>query len=839
MKTPSWHSRMSIWVACTLVALTVCVFAPVLLADRIFAFRDAAHFYPPLWQHIHDQWSAGRIPLWNPYENLGQPLLAHPAAAICYPGQLVFLLPLPFRHAYNLYLVGHVLLAAATAYRLARVFRATPMGAGVSAITYAFSGIVLMQYTNPPFLVGAAWLPLAAVGIDRVVRRADPSLQTGPLQQRLGAAIPLCLGVGIPMALMVLGGDPQMAYNVGLLAALYLLIAWVRCRPGHTAAGPFGQRLRLRICWEPVCRASGLLGAAAIVALALSSVQVLPSAQLTSQSDRQTPCWSDRLWGNLEPGSHHAHTYHFSVAPWRLAELVWPNVSGRQYPIHRRWLEVIPAEGRVWTPTLYMGLFPLVLALSRLRFRRGPIYERWLTWVAVLATVASFGYYGLGWLLAECRVDSGVGGPFGGLYWLMNLLLPGYLRFRYPAKLLVLAALAVSVLAAKGWDRTFAGSARSVRRLLVTIGVWSLVGLTVSFAIAPYWDNWMADVPADQLFGPLDTQGAWCDLAWAFAQTLVLCVALIAIVYWRSVSDRGRAGRLLGPIAPHVAFLLVAVDLGWANAWLVTTVPSSVAQSESRFGNRIVSAETGQLPSAALAPPRMWRYPLWMPPGWQRCGSTDRLAEAMRFDRDTLWPNYNLNMPLGEAAVSGTMMLRDYATFLAESRHSRNVANLTVFDLASYAVLPRGKTMPAGWERIERTANAVLWHNRLALPRAWIAAPDSANVPRKLGGESCRVIEYAPERIEIEATLSEPGRVILAEQFYPGWQVEVSGAGEGRRTMAVEQADCILRAVRLPAGTHRLTFVFRPWLVAVGAAISAAGWLAAGVWAVTRRRSKE
>lgn len=145
------------------------------------------------------------------------------------------------------------------------------------------------------------------------------------------------------------------------------------------------------------------------------------------------------------------------LRPWRLAELVWPNVSGRQYPIHRRWLEVIPAEGRVWTPTLYMGLFPLVLALSRLRFRRGPIYERWLTWVAVLATVASFGYYGLGWLLAECRVDSGVGGPFGGLYWLMNLLLPGYLRFRYPAKLLVLAALAVSVLAAKGWDRTFAG----------------------------------------------------------------------------------------------------------------------------------------------------------------------------------------------------------------------------------------------------------------------------------------------------------------------------------------------------------------------------------------------
>ena len=45
-----------------------------------------------------------------------------------------------------------------------------------------------------------------------------------------------------------------------------------------------------------------------------------------------------------------------------------------------------------------------------------------------------------------------VGDEVGGLYWLMTVVLPGYVYFRYPAKLLVIAALGLSMLAARGWD---------------------------------------------------------------------------------------------------------------------------------------------------------------------------------------------------------------------------------------------------------------------------------------------------------------------------------------------------------------------------------------------------
>ncbi len=63
------------WWAC-LAGLFVWLFADVLLAANNFVYRDAAHFYHPLFKYIAGQWGAGRVPLWNPSENLGTPLVA-------------------------------------------------------------------------------------------------------------------------------------------------------------------------------------------------------------------------------------------------------------------------------------------------------------------------------------------------------------------------------------------------------------------------------------------------------------------------------------------------------------------------------------------------------------------------------------------------------------------------------------------------------------------------------------------------------------------------------------------------------------------------------------------
>jgi hypothetical protein len=412
----------------------------------------------------------------------------------------------------------------------------------------------------------------------------------------------------------------------------------------------------------------------------------------------------------------------------------------------------------------------------------------------------------------------------------MNLLLPGYLRFRYPAKLLVVTSLAVSLLAARGWDRAFGGRSDRVQRLLLALGGVSLLGLLGVIAVRPFWSGWLAAVPADPLFGPLDAFGAWRDLAFAFAQTAILCGAFVWLLraYGRSMS--GRAGGLALAVAPIAALMLLAADLAWSNAWLVATAPGKAAVSESRFG-RITTPHDAAAVSDGPALVRVWRHPIWMPPAWRESAATDRLEEAMRFDRDTLFPNYNLDMQIAVAEVHGTMMLRDYADFLARHRFLAADGGISALDLVSHAVLPPSKTMPPGWRPVDRTRDAVLWHNTGPLPRAWIVTSECSGRPRSVHGESCRVMHFDPQRVELEATLVEPGIVVLADQFYPGWRLEVSRAGEGSRRAPIERVHRVMRAARLPAGRYHLTFLFRPWIVYIGATISAAGWIALAGWA--------
>src|SRR5438552_125616 len=106
------ESRPSTWLWWTcLSGLLLWMFADVLFAANNFVYRDAAHFYYPLFKHIAAQWGAGRVPLWNPYENLGTPLVAQGTSSVFYPGKLLFALPIGFDASFKLYVVGHVFLA--------------------------------------------------------------------------------------------------------------------------------------------------------------------------------------------------------------------------------------------------------------------------------------------------------------------------------------------------------------------------------------------------------------------------------------------------------------------------------------------------------------------------------------------------------------------------------------------------------------------------------------------------------------------------------------------------------------------------------------------------------
>ena len=188
-------------------ALFLCCYAPVLLHDRQFGFRDAGHYYYPLHARVQKEWSEGRWPLWEAEENAGMPLIGNPTAAVLYPGKLIFAL-LPYAWAARIYIVAHSVLAFAAMLALMRFWGISWGGSGLSALGYTFGAPILFQYCNIIYLVGAAWLPLGVLAIDKWVR--------------LGRRIAI-LELAFALAMQVLGGDPQAAYLLGIAGLGYAI----------------------------------------------------------------------------------------------------------------------------------------------------------------------------------------------------------------------------------------------------------------------------------------------------------------------------------------------------------------------------------------------------------------------------------------------------------------------------------------------------------------------------------------------------------------------------------------------------------------------------------------
>lgn len=871
--------RLTVFV-CTVV-LVGWFFGPALIGTGNFAFRDAAHYYQPLAEYVRQQWSAGSVPLWNPQENLGVPLAAQNTSSVFYPGQLLLALPLQGARPFHLYVVLHVVLAAATSYLLARYYlQAGRLAASLAAVSYALGGNVLFLYANVVFLVGAAWLPLAVLLADRMLRRR---------------CVRSAIGLGVVLALMILGGDPQMAYNAVLLAALDAILLWRDDRRNSATAAEtktsLGQRRAM------------LVGLALVVAGLLAAVQILPTLEAAPHSrrarydaprnvfelawslttDRQDAgqlAWYDALLGRTS-GGHERQIYQFSVAPWRGVELVWPNVTGRAFPTNGRWLGPLGVESSpwdLWTPTLYMGLLPLVLAAAAWSLRPGaPVEIRWLSWMVVLGAVASLGVYGLAWAvgLASGGEPGEVGGQVGGLYWLLTVLLPKYVYFRYPAKWFVVASLGLSMLAARGWDEAWPTGGLRLRRAFVALAVLSLIGLGATVLGWSLVERFAGETPPTPILGPFDWAAARWDVASAFAQTAVLALLLLAAFRWSRAKPRWAQAISVAVLAA------TALELAIAQRLLVMYAPSDDWQSRPGVLDKLPDGLAGY---------RVFRQHGTEAPSWATSFSPRRLAECVRWDRQTLYPKYPLPYGVSLVEASETLESDDYRAVLGAAReyNARQqqgpLPAASVLDLlaAKVAIVgPDGRGQLASGEPIaegmfiglrpDALARAWIVHQievmeeftsrsptRLQAftrevlfpdgqPRNWreVAVVETAEPiapepqPRDASsGEHCTIVRADPLLVEIEAKLASAGLVVLADLYYPGWELTVETEGQAQRA-PILRTNRVMRGVALPAGTHRLTYRYRPKSVLYGGAISGASVVllaAAAIVAARRRR---
>jgi hypothetical protein len=81
--------------------------------------------------------------------------------------------------------------------------------------------------------------------------------------------------------------------------------------------------------------------------------------------------------------------------------------------------------------------------------------------------------------------------------------------------------------------------------------------------------------------------------------------------------------------------------------------------------------------------------------------------------------------------------------------------------------------------------------------------------------ESVDFDQIEPCRVELTAHLGEPGLVVLADVFYPGWRLTVDG-----KATEILRVNRMMRGAAVDAGTHRLVYTYQPLSFRVGMVIS-------------------
>ncbi|MEW6278246.1 MAG: hypothetical protein AB1758_06470 [Candidatus Eremiobacterota bacterium] len=729
-----------------LVALVVALYAPFLLGGRVFVPADILEFVYP--------WKTGHTP--RNLETFDVLVYFYPQDLVINQGLKRGELALWNPHLFSghplvangqsalLYpgrLLLHWLLPAAQARTLSLLVHTLLLGLTM------FWFLRLRGLSPVPSGVGAtAWM-LNAFMASWLEFEHVLIIGTWTVVMLIGVELararPAAWGlVALAGGLSLIGGHIHFCLYTGPLVAAYAILRR-RSFPGLLAAG--------------------------LLSLMLASPALLPFLELQSLSQRPSLVLQDQAASLV------------SYLPTLICPDFWGNPA-RGVMLNRCRANLVFPEF-----ACYFGIIPLLLALSALA--RGqddlPVSRREVLFWAAVAGLA---------LWAASATP-----PY-------RWLAIGFLGKLIPGRVLILLVLAGSVLAAVGAERAQRGWPRELTWLGMGAAVLIATWLTVT-ALQPAW---LVDYAASHIkIPPPDTPRLPERLPLLIrANTLGnpqwwVCLAGALAC---AVGSRFRLGVGL--------LLLTGLDLLiFAAVFNPTAAPESL-RPPSRVLDTLVA----------------------------RMEPLDRVDKYHAAFYNTLVP-YGLQLTSGYESLFPRRYYR--AVSLVEPGASLPMRSLAFerFDhplldalglrwLVSIPVGPQPE-LP-GWRQEVASADGILYHNAEALPRAWVVGrvqpcrdleqslaflASPAFVPSMIAsvegppravepaaaGAPVRVLDYRANRVELEAELPAPGLLVLADQWYPGWEVEVDG-----EPAPVLPADAVCRGVFLGPGRHQVVFRFRP-----------------------------
>ena len=365
--------------------------------------------YP--WRNLSiESQKEGSLPLWNPYNFAGTPLLANFQSAPLYPLNILFFI-LPFAISWSILIFLQPLLAGIFLYLYLNNLKLNKFASLFGSVSFAFSGFFIAWLEWGTVLHTALWLPLILLSIDKILIQKNNFKFHPDLIGTNFKFLVWSLVLLLSLISSFFAGHLQTFFYLAILAIAYFLVRFIQ----------YGKNIRIL----------GLFSVLCLLFIVFTSFQWLPTIQFITLSARDLD-----VVGWREPG--------WFVPFQNLIQFIAPDFFGNPSTLN---------YFGIWNYGEfigYVGILPLIMSFYALCFRKD---KKTLFFGAVFFTSLIFA---LPTIFAKI--------PF-------KLDLP-FFSTAQPTRLLFITDFSLSILAAFGLD--YFMSLKNRKNLLYILGFFSV-----------------------------------------------------------------------------------------------------------------------------------------------------------------------------------------------------------------------------------------------------------------------------------------------------------------------------------------------------------------------------
>lgn len=402
------------------------------ITDDIFT-SDLMNDAFPYRHYLSEVLKSGQLPLWYPPVYGGFPLLARAEAGIAFPPNLILFGLLPPYIALNLVILLTLITAGVGMYLFVRELEVGTAAALIAAVSFSYSGFMVAHLKHLSTVNTACLFPLGLYFIERAFKQNDA-------ETFLRKAKPF-VWLGIVIGVQNLAGHTQTAYYSGLAYLAYFLFRYWVSRKKISA--PARKRTTSPSIGKGFFRDARMIwfGAAVLIGAGLSAVQVLPTYELVSRSQRSGGVTFD-------------YASNYAYDPSNITTFIYPYANGDIGNATYRGRSIF------WEDYGYVGIIALLLAAYAVVALRKKAHVKFFAAVTVVA-----------YLL--------VLGPNTPLYEGVFHVVPGMKFFRFPTRFMLIVDASLAVLAAFGASHLLSRRAKKNDGNGMSRPGYALLGLTV------------------------------------------------------------------------------------------------------------------------------------------------------------------------------------------------------------------------------------------------------------------------------------------------------------------------------------------------------------------------